>query len=172
MPGTPNMINYTTGFKANETYEGNMTWRTCTIAPATVEYPIILKNDTISLDPEGSWITDHVTEYWPDLFSENWVGVMPSTHGGLWLYLNSVYPSTVKTWYSGPPGWASQFEGTTALRYVNSSGHSGGPFMNFFDPTSDIMSDAREIAFRIALDTPNQAGKPQDYLKTIEVQQL
>ncbi|EAT86178.1 hypothetical protein SNOG_06347 [Parastagonospora nodorum SN15] len=34
------------------------------------------------------------------------------------------------------------------------------------------MSDAREIAFRIALDIPNQGGKPQDYLKTIEVQQL
>ncbi|KAH5332489.1 hypothetical protein HBI12_054130 [Parastagonospora nodorum] len=172
MPGIPNMINYTTGFKVNETYEGNMTWRTCTLAPAVVEYPIILKNDTISLDPEGSWMTDRVTEHWPDPFSPSWVGVMPSTHGGLWLYLRSLYSSSVNTWYSGPPGWASQFQGTTALRYVNSSGQFGGPFMNFFDPTPDIMSDAREIAFRIALDIPNQGGKPQDYLKTIEVQQL
>ena len=51
------------------------------------------------------------------------------------------------------------------MRYIGNLGSPGGCDMTFSDPTFDIISDAREIAFRIAL------SGAQESTCQVEVQQ-
>lgn len=154
-----------------------MAFRNCSITPATIEYPILLKNDTISLDPQGSWMTDRITAYWPEKFAQRAPGNMPSTHGGLWLYLNTMYTSSASTnyeeIYGELYGWPVNFKGATFLNYIGNSGEPGGCDFTTRDPTFDLMSDVRQIAFRTAVHL-GIYSQSTDTVQTqvIEVQQL
>jgi hypothetical protein len=89
------------------------------------------------------------------------------------LYLHSVYNSSAMTYYAGVYNWAVTFSGQTALRYVDEDGQPGGPSLTFRDPTFDIMSDAREIAFRTAVYAAMDSELVQwDDKQTIQAQQL
>lgn len=128
-------------------------------------------NDTIALDPAHSWKTDRTDKLRPPTNVPQTRG--PTTHGGMWFYLNSLYDSSMSAGYDGVTGWKSSSSGTTALRYVNNVGimneHTvkGGCDMSFFDPTADAMDAVREIAFRTALYIPVDNINQQNSLSSL-----
>ncbi|KAI4654379.1 uncharacterized protein J4E78_007425 [Alternaria triticimaculans] len=165
------IINYTSAIKTGDECEGFLTRTNCTLTPATIEYPFIISNNTISLDPEKSWKTDRATAFHVKHFIPQGPGVKGTLHGGFWLYLNTLYSSSSFTRHEGVYQWGSMNTGTTAMRYVDNIG--GGCSGNFTDPTFDIMSDARELAFRAALyadhipETTFQVEVQQEWAKII-----
>jgi len=156
-----------------------------------MEYPIVLRNNTSTLDPTGSWKTDQTHEFRPNNGTIRMRG--RTTHGGLWLYIQALYTSGMSTGYDGPVGWRGTFSGAAAYRYVNNVGFMNsnsfdiGSELSFFDPTSDAMDTVREISWRASLYIPAEnlevqgnRSRPQNltrtewdaaYLQRIEVQQ-
>ncbi|KAH7083193.1 hypothetical protein BKA63DRAFT_146239 [Paraphoma chrysanthemicola] len=165
------VINFTVTFKTKSTCDDDWTVSRCTLRPATIRYPILFTNDTISLDPAYSWKTDQTERLRPPTNVPRYRG--PTTHGGMWLYLDTLYNSGMYAGWDGVTGWKSGTTGTTAFRYVNNLGimneHSekGGCDISFFDPTSDAMDAVREIAFRTALFIPLDNVKQQDSLSSL-----
>lgn len=60
---------------------------------ALIEYPVVLINDTITLDVSSSWRTDHPIKMLP-LEEHNRSTQGPTTYGGIYLYLNSLLKSS------------------------------------------------------------------------------
>jgi hypothetical protein len=156
------VINFTVTFKSEPVLEANYTMSQCILRPATVEYPVILTNNTITLDPAGSWKTDRTSKLRPPIYQGRGDNG-PTTHGGMWLYLEALYKSSVYADYSGVKGWRGTYDGAAALRYVNNVGAMGtkssldeGATLSFLDPTSDAMDTVREIAWRAALYIPQE----------------
>jgi hypothetical protein len=155
------VIKFNVTYKGESKLEASWTMSQCTLRPATVEYPVLLTNDTITLDPAGSWKTDRTDKFRPVDDVIQWRG--PTTHGGMWLYLQSLYTSRMGATYDGVRGWRGWYNGATAFRYVNNVGLWGGGSrfyngieLSFFDPTSDAMDTVREIAWRAALHIPTE----------------
>jgi hypothetical protein len=152
-----NVMNLTAVFKGEATCSGALNMTHCLLRPATIAYPILMMNDTISLDPAGSWKTDQAHGLHAPML-DGYLG--PTTHGGLYLYANELYQSHMGTMYDGGVGWRSSTSGTTGYRYVESVGGvnvhdiQGGCDMSYQDPTSDILDTVRELAFRTALYIP------------------
>jgi hypothetical protein len=171
--GEPNVIRYSTKYKSDDNCVRNITQRECVMAPATIDYPVLIHNNTISLDLDGLWTTDRVTTHWPESSKPNAPGLVPSKHDGLWLYLSSIFGSYALTQHEHIHNWRTEFKGAVALRYCVKKGAPGGCSMTFRDPTFDIMSEVREIAFQTALffETEKARQKP-GHRQTIEVEQV
>jgi hypothetical protein len=161
------VINFTVLFKSEPVLEANYTTSKCILRPATVEYPILLTNNTMTLDDTGSWKTDRTSKLRPAKFvpgREN----SPTTHGGMWLYLDALYKSSMYADYSGVKGWRGGYDGAASYRYVNDVGSMGwssldeGATLSFRDPTDDAMNTVREIAWRTALYIPQDNIKTQN----------
>jgi hypothetical protein len=151
------ILNFTATFKVESACASNWTVSQCTLRPATMEYPIILSNDTITLDPEGSWKTDRVMALRPPPPEDAGIVRGPITHGGMYLALISLWSDIMVASYDGVTGWRGAISSTVISRYVNnignmtSYGDEGGCQLSFFDPTYDAMADVRELSFRSAL---------------------
>jgi hypothetical protein len=162
------VINFTVTFKSEPVLDANYTTSKCILRPATVEYPILLTNNTITLDATGSWKSDRISKLRPAMFNSGLVN-SPTTHGGMWLYLDALYNSSMYADYSGRLGWRGSYSGAAAYRYVNNVGLMGvkssldeGATLSFLDPTQDAMDTVREIAWRTALYIPQDNIKTQD----------
>ncbi|KAF1833723.1 hypothetical protein BDW02DRAFT_569704 [Decorospora gaudefroyi] len=158
---TTAVMNFTAVFKGESTCTGELNRTHCVLHPATIGYPIVMTNNTIDLDPDGSWETDQAYDLHPP-WLQTYRG--PTTHGGMYLYANELYKSHMDTRWDGIAGWHGWTTGTTGYRYmvnlgnINNSSMIGGCVMQFVDPTSDILSTVREIAFRTALYIPGDAA--------------
>lgn len=159
-------INFTATVKTESKCDANWTVSKCTLKPAIMEYSIVLLNDTITLDPDTSWKTDRTHEFPTPATAAPMRG--PTTHGGMWMYLDALYKAGAWIAYDGVTGWRGGATGAAGIRYTNNvgemNGHSvqGGCDMSFFDPTNDAMNTAREIAWRTALSIPKQNAPTQD----------
>jgi hypothetical protein len=121
----------------------------CTLTPATIEYPVQLTNDTVELDPGGSFQTDRVVTLLR--VQAQLIGVRGvSTHGGMWLALQARYNSYTTKFFDGVWNWQYRNSGTAALDYhINEQ--SGDCSESFNDVTVSMLDWARELAFRSAL---------------------
>jgi hypothetical protein len=186
------IMNFTATFKGESACASNWTISQCTLRPATVEYAIILSNDTITLDPEGSWRTDRVTAFRPPPDQVEAVRGT-STHGGMYLALNALWEDGMMASYDGVTGWRGAIIKPVIQRYINNvgamtnTGEEGGCQLSFLDPTPDAMANVREITFRTALyiaaanvgiqntqsrlQNLTRAQWEETYSQTIEVQQ-
>lgn len=162
-----------TDFRFDELEGGNITFKTlfatnfssftglvnrtnCTLRPATIDYPIKFVNDTITLDPTGSWTTDRVTKLQPG-GSTGALVRQRSTHGGVALYFKSAYASGAEMWYDGVKGVQISINGSTIYGYMDHAdklGSTNGLGTSFLSPTSDIMAAVRQVAFRAAVQMP------------------
>ncbi|KAF2866992.1 hypothetical protein BDV95DRAFT_598508 [Massariosphaeria phaeospora] len=142
------MGNFTALFVETPECEGVIVRRRCTLRPGIIEYPFLLVNDTISLDPAGSWTTDRTVAL-SDARIQQAQG--PTIHGGVWFYLDTLFNSSVHQSNAGAVGWNTVVKGTTSFRYLLSGGGLTAYGLSFSDPTHDILSTLREIAFRVAL---------------------
>jgi hypothetical protein len=186
------VINFTVTLKTDPRLEANWTLSQCLLRPATIEYPVIFTNETTALDPSRSWRTDRTNKLRSTIYIGHAQG--PTTHGGVWLYLQALYKPSMGATYESVRGWRGWYDGAAAYRYVNNVGWMGyqasfdqGAEVSFFDPTSDAMNTVREIAWRVALYIPPRNLGVQDarsrllnmtsaewadaYLQHVEVQQ-
>ena len=159
------IINYSFLITTDQDCEGVRIRTDCSLTPAVIEYPFVLTNDTIALDSDSSWKTDKTLELQVNPFDQHAPSATMTSHGGLWLYLNELYASSALTRWTGVYRWGAYLTRTTVMRYIGNLGSPGGCDMTFSDPTLDIMSDARETAFRIAL------SGAQENTRQVEVQQ-
>jgi hypothetical protein len=151
-------ITFTTLFLAKNIGNAGFVNRTsCTLQPASILYPVKLVNDSVTLDPEGSWQTDRATQLRPGNSSKMMKG--PDTYGGIALYLESAYGSKAVMTYDPIWGQGVTTEGSTVWVYVQNTdamvdytGKSEG--ITFLSPTFDMMAKVREVAFRAAVQMP------------------
>lgn len=159
--GQETIMNFTAIYKGDEGCDAPINRTNCELRPATMDYPFILSNDSITLDPDSSWKSDRVqTLYspWIDLDSDY---LVQSTHSGVYLYLDAQWQSNMYTYIAGGPlGWRGYTSGTTVLRYMSDFAglESGFCNMTLPDPTSDVLTSVRELAFRTALYIPQTKG--------------
>jgi hypothetical protein len=118
----------------------------CTLSPATITYPILVTNDTISL--QGSYQTDHTAQARPEVSGS---GSGPSTHGGMYLALQALFGSSSTMSWGGGVAWIGSSTGVPAAEYIQTDFSVTGCYQTWSDPTSDILNAARELAFRSAL---------------------
>ncbi|KAF2659866.1 hypothetical protein K491DRAFT_120292 [Lophiostoma macrostomum CBS 122681] len=148
------LIGYTSRFESvcNSTWNKNkrdfrIAQDKCVLTPATLEYPIRLTNDTIELDPAGSFQTDRV-------MSTHLVKYMRqrgrSTHGGMWLALKARFDSCYSMRNIGAVGYQTESEGSVALEYQDVR-QSGDCDHTLNDVTVTTLTATRELAFRTAL---------------------
>ena len=131
---------------------------TCTLQPATISYPITIINNTISLDPSSSWMTDRVERLRPEAFQDHGISRSRSTHGGLALYFRSIYDSLAVLRHDPIVGMQVSITGPTIFEHIKGidangmdTNHIG---ITFRSPTFDILSAVREVAFRTAIRMP------------------
>jgi hypothetical protein len=171
---TPTATVFFTDFMFDEYDGGNFTFTTyflnrtfpgltgfvnrtvCLLQPATVHYPIRFTNDTVSLDPSGSWQTDRVERLRPETVTQRFGG--RSTHGGLALYFKSAFASGAEVWYDPIRSMQINMNGSTIFGYVQGTDGFGlrttSVQTSFQSPTFDILSAVREVAFRTTIRMP------------------
>jgi hypothetical protein len=151
------ILNFTATFKGESACASNWTISQCTLRPATIEYPILLSNDTITLDPEGNWKTDRVTALRPPPPTEAGMVRGQTTHGGMYLALDNLWNTATQAAFDGVTGWRAPIFSTVIQRYIQNVGgmlsqhEEGGCLLSFSDPTDDAMASVRELSFRTAL---------------------
>ncbi|QDS68507.1 hypothetical protein FKW77_010874 [Venturia effusa] len=153
-------INYTASWKDEKGCRGSVQQRRCTLVPALLEQHIVLDNDTILLDPAFDYTSDKVNSLIQTATNFG-SGARNSTHGGMALYLDSKFNSSVTTNRDGIYGLQLFPKGVSQLDYMRSSaGAQGDPncTVTWADPTIDMLAAARELAFRLAL----KAADPKD----------
>jgi hypothetical protein len=174
-------INFSSIYKDIDTCAGNLQIRNCTIVPALLQQNIILENNTISLDPAFSYTSDIVHSLLPTKsFLANTRGAIgvPSTHGGMALYLATRYNSAVNTIMDGVYGLNLKATGISQFDYMKTQftpgGGDNGCNVTWSDPTEDLLAGARELAFRVALNTanPSNATNLQPLLNGIQARNV
>jgi hypothetical protein len=176
------LINFTAVVKPERGCTGSLYLTKCTLLPATIEYPVLLTNDIISLDPSGSFKTDRVIAMhpvWPN-YAQG-----PTTHGGMYLVLDSLFNSNSFIQFDGAVGYETRSSGSAAFGYSRTELSNWDCNITWIDPTLDMLSVARELAFRSALfaaannvtfgddspDSGNTIRDPSEYIQHIQVHQ-
>ncbi|KAI4658130.1 uncharacterized protein J4E79_007111 [Alternaria viburni] len=156
------IMNFTAIYKGDEGCDALINRTNCELRPAIMEYPFILSNDSITLDPDSSWKSDRVQALHSPFIKSDRDTLVQSTYSGVYLYLDAQWQSNMYTYIAGGPlGWRGYTSGTTVLRYMKDfvglqAGFCG---MTLPDPTSDVLTSVRELAFRTALYIPQTKGE-------------
>lgn len=121
--------------------------------PATIEYPFLLTNDTITLDPDYDMRTDRTVAHrnvhpLPELKGF-------TIHGGMFITLKTMFDSTLRRLRVGVSGFNDVIitDGVAALDYAAHQGtNASGDCTNTWnEPTLKILGEARKLAFNAAL---------------------
>ncbi|KAM0190325.1 hypothetical protein ACHAPI_009577 [Fusarium lateritium] len=147
-PGEP-IMNLTAKFKKHGKCKGNVAVRHCTMAPATLEYHVVIANGTIALDRRYTYEDDRLVNYTEASDKQ--------VHGGIFITLQSMFSAMVTLRFAGAVGYDMSTSGITALRYSRQgAGDASSLCQNqWLDPTHDILMTARELIFRLALQSNN-----------------
>jgi hypothetical protein len=136
-----------------QNFSGFLLRRKCKVLPALIEYSIVLLNDTVSLDPGGSWLTDRTVAFRPADVAFHARDYRWTVHGGVWLYLQSLYASGALMWYSPLRAEVELVMNGSAVfdfaKFTDRNFTAWGT--TWRDPTFDVVSSLREIAFRNAM---------------------
>ena len=141
-------------FKDQQTCNGKLQVRNCTLQAAVVEYPVVVSGNkgTIELAP-GSSIFDDVTQNITQVASTT--ALAPTTLGGLYKALSDTYDSEAKLKSLGTDGYELLTTGATSNRYAVLNASSNLPYTNctvaFRDPSADILAAVRDLTFRTAV---------------------
>ncbi|KAK3702091.1 hypothetical protein LTR37_015066 [Vermiconidia calcicola] len=158
-PGTQS-IGWADGIATNVSYKstgsmkGSLSLRYCEMKSSVVEYPVILINNTLSLEPGSSIADDRVlSRDWGDDRPENSTeGSVSSTYGGLFLALNGTMTGTASMYWNAAVGYDVFPKGAAAINYlVNPADQGKGEGIYWTDPSPDIVAAARELMFRSSL---------------------
>ncbi|KAJ3460091.1 hypothetical protein MRS44_010958 [Fusarium solani] len=153
-------INTTVMYKPKATKDGNVTHRECVLSPATVAYPITVRdgiaslknwqlgqNETLELGQPSSGRQDGIYETGS---SDN----LQTMLGGFFYILNSLYTSYTVLRLGGNTNvpYILNATGQAASNYLNSDRSTYSNWtMTWEDPTADIVNTARELMLRSAI---------------------
>lgn len=158
----PNDITLAVSFKRAKTCTGDINIKKCTLRAATVEYPVMFQNDTVTLAETSTIFDDRVDSISKvaEQFSQG-----PTTLGGVSLALSNRFDSTAHMRFAGAVGYEVTSSGSPPNEYIiaptNNSLSSGFYGLNctlsWADPTADLLAAAREVMFRTAVRAANSS---------------
>ncbi|KAI9745789.1 MAG: hypothetical protein M1835_002533 [Candelina submexicana] len=156
----PDSIQLNVQYKATPDCVGDLVVSTCLLRAAVVKYPVVFRNDSVTLNPNSS-ITDDKLERYTKVGTTASIG--GTTLGGLYLALDNRFSSAAGTSFSGAVGYTLQTNGSLATEYVATADDKAAYnaatncTITFFDPTADLVAAAREIMFRTAIRAANSS---------------
>jgi hypothetical protein len=128
----------------------------CQLRPAIGEYPIHLRNSTVTF---GTSLSNPKIKA---LANNTWAlyasGTQTTTLGGLYLAGYDLFSANVSVYMSGAVGmWQLMGLNTFSTPYVNDTGldDQGDCARNWRDPTDDIMAGFNQLMFRTSLGAAN-----------------
>jgi hypothetical protein len=152
-PNSPSFLHTGAQMKTTNGCHGDLLIRNCSLVAATVEYPVRISGNTISLEPGSTIWGDTIVgpvanvTYQEATFS----GSSGSTWGGVALALSNQYTSYMTVSYDPIADYSVFYEGSSAHTYISKSQGFVDCSMTFSDPMDDILSSARELMFRAAV---------------------
>lgn len=152
---TPNLV-FKYRYKPEPEFWGDLNQADCTPLPAIVEYPVFVTNDAISLDPGSNYTSDCVLEFLPGIKQAN--NGLGTTHGPIKIISNS---NIHLNWRGSNFGYDFVTKGVAASQYATGVGNTTDSekartcALTWSVPKSDMLGNAREIAFRAALHAAN-----------------
>jgi hypothetical protein len=146
-------------YKDTSNCAGELVLHNCTMMTAQVEYPVVVNNNTIALDPEST-ISNDIIDHIINISDPTWQG--PATLAGYYLALRNRFDSEAQLKFGGAIGYDLSTTGSAATQYaVTETNDGSSPGNNcslyFKDPTSDIIASARELMFRTAIAAANSS---------------
>lgn len=159
---TPGDITLVVTYKGSSACNGDVTIKTCLLRAATVDYPVIFRNDTVTLN-DATTITDDGVDSISQVTQR--IGQGPTTLGGVTLALSNKFDSTAHMRFVAAAGYEVTSSGSPPNEYViaaptNSSTptHYGLDCgLTWADPTADLLAAAREVMFRSAVAAGNSS---------------
>ena len=140
---------------------GTLIMKRCSMRSATLEYPVQLENNTISLNKNSSnFAIDHIQEVGQPSTFYDYHDLNPlsyTTLGGIAKAAQNMFASN-----AGQQGNFLSLNGSLASQYIEYGSGNSSYFqtqdacaVNWYDPTSDIVDALNEIIFRTALTASN-----------------
>lgn len=132
---------------------GQLFVRNCTLAAATVEYPVRITGSTIGIEPQSTIWGDKIIGPAADLSYHEpaFANGGPSTWAGIALALQNQYNSYMMVEYDPIQAYQVFYEGTAAHTYIGGQHGQITCDIGFSDPMDDMLSSTRELMFRTAL---------------------
>jgi hypothetical protein len=156
-PLSPSFLHAGAQMKTTPGCHGDLLIRNCSLVAATVEYPVRISGNTISLEPGSTIWGDTIVgpvanvTYQEATFS----GSSGSTWGGVALALSNQYTSYMIVSYDPIAAYSVFYDGSSAHTYISQSHGFVDCSMTFNDPMDDILASARELMFRAAVSVGN-----------------
>jgi hypothetical protein len=137
--------------EAMQSCDGVSTQAVCVLKHAVLEYPIVLRNNVISVDTRASAVKVVQTENNGQVDNS---GIGEAVFTGFSLAANSITQSAVNMSTAGRMGWNYESTGPLPYFYMENEQNTNLTIscqMTFTDPTDDILATFNEIMFRISL---------------------
>jgi hypothetical protein len=164
-------------YKSGGNCEATLKVTNCTLSSATVEYGAIINGNqsTTSLLQNSSFQDDKIiSEY--SIVEDYWNNAN-TTIGGLALALSNRFNSVVNVHSNHISGASVVMVGPLGNQFVvrgDDSGYVGTCGIQFNDPTSNLLANARELLFRTAVAAANSSNIqhiPASQVQTVAVYQ-
>lgn len=150
----PNNITLNIKYKDKVDCDGKMMINKCSLALATVNYPVVIDGNksTITLEPNTSIFDDEVEGYGNVSYER---APEATTLGGIYRALDNKFNSSAHLLFAGSILYELDTQGATAMQYVNSEEflkrNSDFCTIKFGDPSNDILASVRELMFRTTI---------------------
>lgn len=148
------VINLNTTLRTSED-PYNLTYHSCSLHLATVNYPVILSNNTVTLLEKATPETNETISLDYLGYEGSGMGTSPSSLGGLALIADRKYSSTAELYMNGSP-FQLFSTGSSAVEYLDPIADQNNA--TWLDPTNDMLSAVREIMFRYAVQISNSSA--------------
>lgn len=150
----PNILNFTTLFKADSASAGDLTKTKCVLHFASIHYYVRITGNSLDLQGRNtSSRNDTIARHYLPTERAG-LGMLPSQLGGFFLAIQSLYNSTLDIYDAGELA----IEGTGPLRYTymtSTDTELGGESMTWMDPMPSILDAIHDLTFRAALSFSN-----------------
>jgi hypothetical protein len=144
-------------YKSTPECKGDLVVRTCIARGAVLQYPIIIQNNTITLQ-QPEWNNDTTVSY----ASESDEVGLTSTFGGVVLAVNDKFGSNALVSFTGGAGYAIVATGATANENMDRSFASFSDCsVTWRDPTYTILGAIREIFLRTSVAASTKQNETQ-----------
>ncbi|KAF9631067.1 hypothetical protein BFW01_g1929 [Lasiodiplodia theobromae] len=148
-------FNASVKYKDDSACDGVLHTVDCTFRLATVSYPIIIANSTVTLRPAGANDSLSITSVRDEGGS---IADQFSTAGGFYLVANQLFGSSIYL-VSHMPFWT--VEGNGSMRYTYQTVQNEEQYNNcsitYSNPMPDIRSALRELIFRASIGLSNSS---------------
>ncbi|KAI9808889.1 MAG: hypothetical protein M1827_007164 [Pycnora praestabilis] len=163
-------ITYSNTTGNGDSCPGDLLINTCDLAPAIVEYPIMIHNGTVTLQSTEN----------PKYAVASLETVADTGHGevhlgGIQLAAYNQYASTASVAFGGGVGWIVEMMGSLPSQYVEldaSNWQDTGCNYTFQDPTNDLLASMNEIMFRTAISAANYPNQTSPKNQTLPATQI